>query len=174
MEYLLALSRSVLWRCLVHGWENATWVSKHQTCLWNMPLQYIRKIGMVQERILYLYSRTCVSRPPHWPYKIWCLNISVGGLWRQVPVLRDLCHNNTCLEGPLVFGRRSHISMWMNLSSKTTCLERQYFLWPIINGAVFHFPDRLYCTTLKCRTFFLLFWDMCSLMAMVSQTSFTI
>ena len=115
MEYLLALSRSVLWRCLVHGWENATWVSKHQTCLWNMPLQYIRKIGMVQERILYLYSRTCVSRPPHWPYKIWCLNISVGGLWRQVPVLRDLCHNNTCLEGPLVFGRRSHISMWMNL-----------------------------------------------------------
>ena len=56
------------------------------------------------------------------------------------PVLRDNCHERAYLEGPHTPGRRSHISMQLNLSTKTTCLERLYFM---ANGAVFQ--DRFYC-----------------------------
>ncbi len=49
----------------------------------------------------YIYSETCLERPLPW--------------------------ETTCLEGPPVWGRKSHIPVYMNLSPKTTCLERPYF-----------------------------------------------
>ncbi len=45
---------------------------------------------------------------------------------------RPLPWETTCFGGPHTPGRRSHNSMQLNLSPKTTCLERPYFY-----GAVF-------------------------------------
>ncbi len=58
---------------------------------------------------------------------------------------RPLPWETTCLEGPLVFGRKSYLSAcsaYRNLSPKTTCLERPYF---ITNKVVFQ--DRFHCTS---------------------------
>ena len=60
------------------------------------------------------YSETCLERPLLW--------------------------ETTCIEGPHIPGRRSHISVWWNLSPKTTFLEKPYFL---ANWVVFQ--DRFYC-----------------------------
>ncbi len=47
------------------------------------------------------------------------------------PALRDHCYETTCLERSDIPGRRSYISIELNLSPKTTCLERPhiYGLW---------------------------------------------
>ncbi len=53
--------------------------------------------------------------------------INVG--YYSEPVLRDHCHETTCLERPDIPTRRSHLSMQLkNLSPKTTCLERPHFM----------------------------------------------
>ena len=54
---------------------------------------------------------------------------------------RDHCHETTCFEGPHIPGRRIHISIQLNLSWKTTCLEKPCFYG---NGAIFQ--DKFYCS----------------------------
>ena len=45
------------------------------------------------------------------------------------PVLRDHCHETTCLETPHIPSRRSYILMEVNLSLKNARLERPHFYW---------------------------------------------
>ncbi len=62
--------------------------------------------GLNSKVVSFLYSETCFERPLPWEI--------------------------TCLEGLHFPGRRSYISMQLNLSPpKTTWLERPYFLWPM-------------------------------------------
>ncbi len=42
------------------------------------------------------------------------------------PVSSRHCHETTCLEGPLVFGKKPYVSMQINLSPETICLQRTY------------------------------------------------
>ncbi len=53
-------------------------------------------------------------------------------------VFRDLPRGTTCFEGPHTPSGRSHISMQLNMSPKTTCLERPYFYaqWDGLSGQV--------------------------------------
>ncbi len=77
-----------------------------------------------------LYCYTCVhSYTCTRPTFIISLSNSppLTGTTTLKPVLRNHCHETTCLEEPLIFGRRFYISMQLNLSRKTTCLERPYF-----------------------------------------------
>ncbi len=56
------------------------------------------------------------------------------------PVLRDHCHETTCLERPDILVRKSYISMQFNLSPKTPILRDHICM---ANGVVFQ--DRFYC-----------------------------
>ncbi len=54
------------------------------------------------------------------------MRIATNCYYTVKPLLRDHCYDrpSVCLERPHILGRRSHIPVLLNLSAKTTCLER--------------------------------------------------